>query len=665
VVIENIRPQVDAGQRPAKAIVGDGQSVEADIFSDGHDVIRCEVRYRHELSTKWSSELMSPLGNDRWRATIPIESLGGHHFMIRACVDRFATWRRDVDKRLESHQDVSEEYVVGAQLLHDVGRRAKSKERRWISDLVDQLTSHSTTLDDAVGVLVAENTGSHTLREAMSSARLSHLTGLSDPELCVTSETYCVTAEPALARFGAWYEMFPRSTAPAPLRHGTFADVVARLDYVSSMGFDVLYLPPIHPIGRSGRKGRNGSTTCDEGDPGSPWAIGSLEGGHTAVHPDLGTLEDFDVLVAEANSRGLAIALDLAFQTSPDHPWVTDHPEWFYRLPNGSIRYAENPPKRYEDIYPLRFDGTEWRFLWQALLDVVEFWISHGVTTFRVDNPHTKPFAFWEWLIASVKAECPQAIFLSEAFTRPRVMEELAKIGFSQSYTYFSWRSTKWEIEEYMTELTRTEKSDYFRPNFWPNTPDILTAELQQGGQAAFLSRLVLAATLSSNYGIYGPAYELQEHLPRTIDSEEYLLSEKYELRSWNLQDSRSLAPFVGEVNAIRRAHPALHYNHTLRFHPIDNDQLIAYSKDLPTSEGRDVILVVVNLDHSFAQSGWLNLDLAALGLDPLAPYELHDLLTDAHYTWSGPRNFVKLDPQSVPCHVFSVAPSGGGADGA
>jgi starch synthase (maltosyl-transferring) len=431
------------------------------------------------------------------------------------------------------------------------------------------------------------------------------------------------------------------------------------------MGFDVLYLPPIHPIGRSGRKGRNGSTTCDEGDPGSPWAIGSLEGGHTAVHPDLGTLEDFDVLVAEANSRGLAIALDLAFQTSPDHPWVTDHPEWFYRLPNGSIRYAENPPKRYEDIYPLRFDGTEWRFLWQALLDVVEFWISHGVTTFRVDNPHTKPFAFWEWLIASVKAECPQAIFLSEAFTRPRVMEELAKIGFSQSYTYFSWRSTKWEIEEYMTELTRTEKSDYFRPNFWPNTPDILTAELQQGGQAAFLSRLVLAATLSSNYGIYGPAYELQEHLPRTIDSEEYLLSEKYELRSWNLQDSRSLAPFVGEVNAIRRAHPALHYNHTLRFHPIDNDQLIAYSKDLPTSEGRDVILVVVNLDHSFAQSGWLNLDLAALGLDPLAPYELHDLLTDAHYTWSGPRNFVKLDPQSVPCHVFSVAPSGGGADGA
>jgi starch synthase (maltosyl-transferring) len=654
-VITNVRPQVDGGRRPAKTTVGDELRVEADVFIDGHDLIRSEIRFRHEDEVKWSNAPMVNTGNDHWYATLPIEQLGRYRFVIRSCVDIFATWRRDLDKRIDGGQDVSEEYLVGAQILHDVARRAKAGDRRWMSDLVEQLRTSGVRLDDAVSDVVTEETETHTLREALSSPRLAHLTGLGDPELCTSSDTYFVTSDPTRARFSSWYEMFPRSAAPTPLRHGTFDDVIARLDYVESMGFDVLYLPPIHPIGRTGRKGRNGSTTYEGDDPGSPWAIGAAEGGHTSIHPELGTLEDFRRLVTEAKDHGLDVAIDLAFQASPDHPWVQEHPDWFYHLPNGTIRYAENPPKRYEDIYPLHFEGLDWRALWHELLEVVQFWIGHGITIFRVDNPHTKPFAFWEWLIASVKAEHPETIFLSEAFTRPRVMEQLAKIGFTQSYTYFTWRTTKWDIETYMNELTRSPVADYFRPNFWPNTPDILSDELQRGGRSGFLSRFVLAATLSSNYGIYGPPFELQEHLPRTIGSEEYLLSEKYELRSWDLKSSRSLSAFIAVVNTIRREHPSLQFNDALTFHPVDNDQIIAYSKSRTTGEDRDVVLVVASLDHAFAQAGWISLDTAALGIDPATSFVVHDLLTDARYTWSGSQNFVKLDPEGVPCHIFSV----------
>ncbi|MGH3732440.1 MAG: alpha-1,4-glucan--maltose-1-phosphate maltosyltransferase [Acidimicrobiales bacterium] len=654
-VITNVRPQVDGGRRPAKATVGDALRVEADIFVDGHDLLRCEMRFRHEDDVKWSSDLMFDIGNDRWRSTLPIERLGRYRFMIRACVDGFATWRRDLEKRIEAQQDVSEEYLVGAQMLHDVSRRARAADRRWLSDVVEILRANGVTLDDTVSGLVAEATEAAALRDVLASPRVAHLAGLSDPELCTSSEAFFVTSDPIRARFSSWYEMFPRSSAPTPLRHGNFDDVIARLEYVESMGFDVLYLPPIHPIGRTGRKGRNGSTTCDEGDPGSPWAIGAAEGGHTSVHPELGSLEDFGRLVSEAKDRGINVSIDLAFQASPDHPWVQQHPDWFFHLPNGTIRYAENPPKKYEDIYPLHFEGLDWRALWHELLEVAQFWIAQGVTIFRVDNPHTKPFAFWEWLLASVKAEHPEVIFLSEAFTRPRVMEQLAKIGFTQSYTYFTWRSTKWEIESYMRELTRSPVADYFRPNFWPNTPDILSEELQRGGRAAFLSRFVLAATLSSNYGIYGPPFELQEHLPRAIGSEEYLLSEKYEIRSWDLDSSRSLSAFIAVVNQIRHEHPALQFNDALTFHPVDNDQIIAYSKERATNDGHDIVLAVVSLDHAYPQAGWISLDMAALGIDPGASFVVHDLLTDARYTWSGSQNFVKLDPERVPCHIFAV----------
>ncbi|MGH9089253.1 MAG: alpha-amylase family glycosyl hydrolase, partial [Acidimicrobiales bacterium] len=465
------------------------------------------------------------------------------------------------------------------------------------------------------------------------------------PGTSVSSVPCPVVVDPPLARFGSWYELFPRSTSPGPGRAGTLRDVVERLGYLERLGVDVLYLPPVHPIGTTGRKGAEGTTVGGPDDPGSPWAIGSPAGGHTAVDPDLGTLDDFDALVAAAAERGITVAIDLAFQCSPDHPWVRQHPEWFRHRPDGSIRTAENPPKRYEDIYPLDFETEAWWQLWQELLRVVRFWIGHGVEVFRVDNPHTKPFAFWEWLISSVKADHPEVLLLSEAFTRPKVMERLAKVGFSQSYTYFAWRNTKWEIETYMTELAGV--AHFFRPNFWPNTPDILTEALQTGGTAAFVARLVLAATLSANYGIYGPAFELQEHVARSPGSEEYAGSEKYTVRHWDLDRPDSLAPLIGRVNEIRRQHAALQRDDTLRFHQVDNDQLIAYSK----TSGDDRVVVVVNLDPFNRQAGWVDVDLGP-GAD------VHDLLTGARYHWAGDRNFVLLDPAAVPAHVFAVEPS-------
>jgi starch synthase (maltosyl-transferring) len=483
----------------------------------------------------------------------------------------------------------------------------------------------------------------------------------------VTSERREVMVDPERARFSTWYELFPRSAAPKAGRHGRLTDVLSRLDYVAGLGADVLYLPPIHPIGITNRKGRDGAPVARPGDPGSPWAIGGADGGHTAIHPDLGTIEEFDRLVTAAGDRGIDVALDLALQCSPDHPWVTEHPDWFRHLPDGSIRFAENPPKRYEDIYPLDFETDDWAALWQSVLRVVRFWIGHGVRVFRVDNPHTKPFALWEWLIATVKDDHPEVIFLAEAFTRPTVMNRLAKVGFSQSYTYFAWRNAKWELESYLQELTRTTTADFFRPNFWPNTPDILPEPLQSGATSMFLARLVLAATLAASYGIYGPPFELREHQSREPGSEEYKDSEKYALRHWDVDRPDSLASFIGRVNQIRHDHPALQHNHTLRFHFVDNDQLIVYSKSYPIEPapdpqanhptGPDVILVVVNLDPVNTQSGWVQLDMDAIGVGAEAGFEVHDLLTDARFAWQGRSNFVRLDPEGVPAHVFTVRP--------
>jgi starch synthase (maltosyl-transferring) len=665
-VIEGIRPLVDNGRFPAKAAVGDVVMVEADVFADGHDILACDLRFRCVGERRWGVVPMEPLGNDRWTAGFPVDHVDEFEFEIAATVDEFATWRRDLDIRWRAGRDVRVDLLEGARLLGGAAERAKGEARRTLEQSAADLESASGRMSP--GGPPGRGGPGQVLPEILTSA-LSTLVRANVPkEELVRSPACPVTVEAERARYGSWYELFPRSASPDPTRPGTLVDVIARLPYLERLGIDVLYLPPVHPIGTTDRKGHDGAATAGPGDPGSPWAIGSPAGGHTSIDPALGTLADFDELVRRAEEAGIGIALDLAFQCSPDHPWVHEHPEWFRHRPDGTIRFAENPPKQYQDIYPLDFEGEGWRGLWCALLDVVRFWISHGVSVFRVDNPHTKPLAFWEWLIASVKSEAPDVVFLAEAFTRPKLMYRLAKLGFSQSYTYFTWRNEKWELEAYLSELTATGVRDYLRPSLWPNTPDILTDALQTGRTAAFVSRLVLAATLAATYGIYGPPFELQVHTPVAPGSEEYADSEKYAVRHWYLDDPTSLAGLVARLNGIRRAHPALQRNETLRFHPVGNEHLIAYSKShlvenrtwwaggaAGPQDEPDVVLVVVNLDPTSVQSGWVDLDLAALGVETDRPFVVHDLLTNAFYPWQGSRNFVQLDPAAVPAHVFSV----------
>ncbi len=668
-VVREVMPQVDGGTRPAKATVGERLKIEADAFIDGHDALWCEVRYRHESSRRWTSEPMEASFDDHWYGSLPIEATGRYQFVVRARIDAFASWRDELRAWADAGQDLSGHLHTGAVLIEAAAAGARAAERRMLQELALAVRQAPRGLDSLVPagqvapLRESPDSGDATLREILLSARLASLMGpLADPSTKADSATYEVMAVLEKARFSTWYEMFPRSASLSG--HGTFADVRGYLDYVVEMGFDVLYLPPIHPIGLTARKGPNGTPVAGSDDVGSPWAIGAKDGGHTSVHPQLGTLAEFRELLDAAASRGIDVAIDLAFQASPDHPWVREHPSWFRQRPDGTIRYAENPPKRYEDIYPFDFESSDWRELWTALLDVVWFWIDQGVKVFRVDNPHTKPFAFWEWLLGAVRAEAPDTIFLSEAFTRPRVMEHLARIGFTQSYTYFTWRSSKWDIERYFTELTKSELAYFFRPNLWPNTPDILSEDLQTGGRAAFISRLVLAATLSSNYGIYGPAFELQEHVPRSSGSEEYLRSEKYELRAWDIDSPASLRRFIALVNSIRREHDALQYNDSLRFHWTDNDALIAYTKARELESDRDLVLTVVNLDHHDVQSGWVVLDLEAIKLRADVPYIAHDLLSDARYVWNGESNFVRLDPANVPCHIFALTqPARGNGD--
>jgi starch synthase (maltosyl-transferring) len=653
--IEQVRPVVDDGRFPAKAAVGDVVLVEADIFADGHDLLFCELHSAAPGGNEWTAVPMEALANDRWRGGFEVTDLGLHRFVISAEIDPFSTWSRDVEKKLGAGQDVTIDLAAGAQLLTEASKRARGKDRQRLGQLALQLPELSAS--------------EPVLRTLLGSEDVANLVSRNrDPGGAVRSPTFPVQVEPERARFGSWYELFPRSASPDPTRPGTLSDVIERLPALERMGIDILYLPPIHPIGHTHRKGRDGAAVARPDDPGSPWAIGSAAGGHMSVDPSLGTLADVDRLVAAAAARSIQVALDLAFQCSPDHPWVTEHPQWFRHRPDGTIQFAENPPKRYEDIYPLDFECEEWRELWSALLEVVLFWIDRGVTIFRVDNPHTKPFAFWEWLITSVRERHAEVIFLSEAFTRPRVMERLAKLGFSQSYTYFTWRNTKWELETYLHELTRTQVADYLRPNFWPTTPDILTEALQFGTTATFVTRLVLAATLAANYGIYGPSFELQEHRPRSAGSEEFAGSEKYEVRYWDLDGRPSLGDLVGRVNKIRRQNPALQRNDTLRFHSVDNEQLLVYSKSYQVEARRwtvgertgpteqpNVVLVAVNLHPTAVQSGWVHLDLEALGVEPDRPFAVHDLLTNAHYEWSGPTNFIELDPGAVPAHIFVV----------
>jgi len=642
VVIENVYPEIDGGRFPIKRIEGESVVVTADIFTDGHDAVSSALLFRRVGEDSWIETPMEAEVNDRWHGSFTVLEVGQYEYTLQAWIDYFASWRSGFIKKVDAGQDVSVDILVGARLVEDAAARA-------VNDGAQQLKGYAASLRMKNG---------SSLSDAIAAAKdddLAHLMALHpDRSLAANYEKHLVVeVDREKARFSAWYEMFPRSCASEPGRHGTFQDCIKQLPYVAELGFDVLYLPPIHPIGRKNRKGRNNNPVSTPEDIGSPWAIGASEGGHKSIHPQLGTLQDFRQLVSTAREMGMEIALDIAFQCTPDHPYVAEHPDWFRLRPDGTVQYAENPPKKYEDIYPLNFENPKWRELWEELKDVMLFWASEGVRIFRVDNPHTKPFEFWEWAIREIKKQYPDVIFLAEAFTRPKVMYRLAKLGFTQSYTYFAWRNTKWELEQYFTELTQTNVHEFFRPNLWPNTPDILTEYLQSGGRPAFVVRLVLAATLGASYGIYGPAFELGENRPLRPGSEEYLYSEKYEIKNWDLDRGDSLKGLIARVNQIRRANPALASNGRLRFHSIDNHQLIAYSK--ASEDFSNIIMVVVNLDPHYTQSGWLDVPLDYLGLDPHQAFQAHDLITDSRYLWQGTRNYVELNPHDMPAHILRI----------
>src|SRR5438105_2288831 len=632
-------PEIDSGRFPAKRATGETVTVEADIFADGHDVLAAVLKYRllpihGEVAPQapeglWSELPMAPLLNDRWRGEFPVTELGRYRFTVEGWVDHFETWSRQLAKRIDAGQDVTDELEVGARMVEQAASRVdgNTADAGRLAKIGQSLrTAKPAALDGQV-------------TEARELMRRYPERGVST----VYGRELEVVVEPVRARFSTWYELFPRSV-------GKLKDVERLLPDIAGMGFDVLYLPPVHPIGKTHRKGAN-NRAAEPGEPGSPWAIGSEEGGHKSVDPNLGSLDDFRHLVKAAQNQGIDVALDIAFQCSPDHPYTREHPEWFKHRPDGSIQYAENPPKKYEDIYPFDFETEQWQSLWQELLSIVPFWIEQGVHMFRVDNPHTKPFAFWEWLIGEVKRTHPEVIMLAEAFTRPKVMYRLAKVGFSQSYTYFSWRNTAYELYQYFTELAQPPIREFFRPNLWPNTPDILTEYLQHGGRPAFQARLILAATLGASYGMYGPAFELMENRPREQGSEEYLDSEKYQVRTWERNRPDSLRELITIVNRIRRENPALQTDRGLRFHPTENDQLLAYSKSTP--DNANVVLTVVNVDPHHVQRGMVNLPLEELGIERDRPFQAHELISGARYLWNGPRNFVEINPHSLPGQVF------------
>ena len=647
VVLVSVSPEIDGGRWPIQRAVGETVEVVAGVIVDGHEKLAVELDYAHEGEAPQAAPL-TLRWNDEYVGAFRVGRLGRYRYRVRAWLDRFATWQDQFRRRVEGGMPTSEletELLDGARLVRRAAERASPEARARLDRAADRFEAGE--VEAALEAGLAALVRTHGPRDGLVEGRW--LEARVDPEH---------------ARFAAWYEFFPRSAAePGPdgrPRHGTLDDAAKRLPRIAELGFDVVYLPPIHPVGLQFRKGKDNAPEARPGEPGSPWAIGAAEGGHKSVAPELGGMEAFERFVEEADRLGLRVALDVAFQTSPDHPYVEAHPEWFQHRPDGTIRYAENPPKKYQDVYPLDFEGEP--ALWQELKGVFEFWIEKGVRIFRVDNPHTKPFAFWAWCLGSLRAEHPDLVFLAEAFAKPKTMYTLAKLGFNNSYTYFTWRNTKEELEAYGHELYRTEIAEFYRPNFWPNTPDILTDYLASGGRPAHVVRLVLAATLSSAYGVYGPPYEHVYNRQHPL-REEYADNEKYEVRAWNWDDPTSLQPLMKRINRIRRAHPALHHMRNVRFHPTDNAQLLAYTKAVPFStiddpepqEPDDLVLVVVNLDPHGQQAGWVTLPLRDLGLPEHEPYEVHDLLGGERYRWQGPTNYVALDPHTLPAHVLHV----------
>jgi len=634
VIIENIQPQVEGGFYPAKRTVGENVEVTANIFGDGHDHIRAEVLYKFADEKEWSIVEMIPVMNDEWAASFATPKKGIYKFTVRAWIDQLDTWYDGFRKKAAANVDVTVELMEGAEYVRQAGN--SSPKIVTIAKKLEDKAHHA----EAVGFVLSEEFG-----------KIVHDNPLRQYETTYHSEL-SVRVEHSKALFSTWYELFPRSSSLQAGKHGTFQDTIKLLPRIAAMNFDVLYLPPIHPIGKINRKGKNNSVTSRPGEPGSPWAIGSEEGGHKSIHKELGTLADYKKLIAEAKKYNIDIALDLAYQCAPDHPYVKEHPEWFRQRPDGSIQYAENPPKKYQDIYPFNFETDQWKELWEELRSVIEFWIDAGVKIFRVDNPHTKPIPFWEWVIAEINKKYSDIIFLAEAFTRPNIMASLGKVGFTQSYTYFTWRVTKQEIIEYMTELVNGPSRNYFRPNFWPNTPDILPFHLQHQGENIFIIRVALAATLSSNYGLYGPPYELNDNSPME-GREEYYNSEKYEIKSFDWRKTNRMTDIITLLNKARNENPALQSTWNLQFCSVENPNLIAYLKttdDLPNS-----ILVVVNLDANKKQSGYIQVPKAKLGLKDRINIKLRDMITDEQYTWTQEWNYVELEPSKMPFHLFKL----------
>ncbi len=635
VIIENVQPVVDGGLYPAKRTIGEIVEVSASIFGDGHDHTRATLLYKRASASKWNSVELQPTYNDDWKASFKVEEQGTYLFTIHAWIDHFDTWYDGFKKKAAAKVDVKVELMEGVVFLKTLAENGKPN----LLSLATKL--ENTTNPQAAIDLILSDSFSQIVRDYP----------LKENETVFEKELQ-VLVENRKANFSSWYEFFPRSSSLEAGKHGTFHDCAKLLPRIAAMGFDVLYFPPIHPIGKLNRKGKNNNVRAQRGEPGSPWAIGSDEGGHKSVLPALGTIEDFKKLVSDAKLLGIDIALDIAFQCAPDHPYVAEHPDWFKQRPDGSIQYAENPPKKYQDIYPFNFESDDWKNLWEELKSVFLFWVDAGVTIFRVDNPHTKPIPFWGWVITEVHKKDPNIIFLSEAFTRPRIMASLAKVGFTQGYTYFTWRVSKQEIIEYVTELVSGPSRNYFRPNFWPNTPDILPYHLQNQGENSFIFRYALAATLSSNFGVYGPSYEFYENTPME-GKEEYFNSEKYEVRHYDWKRTNRMTDIMSLINKARKENEALQSTWNVQFCPIENTQLIAYVK--ATDDLSNIILVIVNLDPNGKQSGYVQLPKARLKLSDKVNVKLHDLITDEYYTWTQEWNFVELNPHKIPFHLLRL----------
>jgi len=639
IIIEKVSPEIDGGLFPINRIVGEEVLVQAVVFADGHDDVLAKLLYRKKGHEGWNEIFMNLLGNDIWEASFLIEEKVPYEYTVKGYIDEFSTWKKGLQKKWDAGLDVAVDLEIGAQHLEDTSKRSPksdtNKLKKWIKILDNAKKIKEgvkIALSDELNAVMCAN-----LNENKSSTYLQKLQ---------------VNVERRRALFSTWYEFFPRSWAKKKGTHGTFKNCETLLPEISRMGFDIIYLPPIHPIGTTHRKGKNNNVKCESNDPGSPWAIGNKEGGHKAINPNLGTLEDFKNFIKEAKKYDIEIAMDIAFQCSPDHPYVKDHPSWFKWRPDGTIQFAENPPKKYEDILPLNFDTQDWENLWKELKGIFLFWIKQGIQIFRVDNPHTKPFAFWDWLISEIKRDYPDVIFLSEAFTRPHIMYRLAKGGFCQSYTYFTWRHNKYDFTTYVEELTKSQVKEYFRPNFWPNTPDILATHLQRQPRQAFVLRYILAATLSSNCGIYGPAFELCENEP-IEDKEEYFNSEKYEIKSWDWDKEGNIKDIIAKINQIRKSNKALQTTKNVKLIPIENENIFCYWKY--NDDCSNIVLVAVNLDPHHTQSGWLQLPLEEWGMDKNRHYSVKELLGDQKFSWKGESNYVELNPQISPAHIILI----------